>query len=197
MTDSTPSSPPLVPVRDVSMSLVEANIIGGAFGLLAALACIIPHWLLWGGASLGTGLQVVFNPIIFVPAFIVSILVHEGLHALGWGLFGRVPWSAMHFGVKDLTPFAHCREPLRATPYRIGAFFPGLILGVVPAGLGVATGSGVLTVWGSLMLALAGGDLAILWALRRVPGQALVRDHPTRAGCEVVAEGYDSTDGYT
>jgi hypothetical protein len=38
------------------------------------------------------------------------------------------------------------------------------------------------------MVFVAGGDLAIIWILRRVPGRTLVRDHPSRAGCEVVGD---------
>ncbi len=173
-------------VSDASMSLVEANIIGMVAGLLGALVVLVPHWLLWGGGSLLAGLPIIFNPWFIVPAFLVSIVVHEALHALGWVLFGRQPWSAMKFGLHQMTPYAHCELPMRATGYRIGAIFPALILGGIPALLGTVLNNGALAIWGSLMVFVAGGDLAILWILRSVPGSTLVRDHPSRAGCEIV-----------
>lgn len=174
---------------DASMSLRDANIIGGLAGLLAALLVLLPHGLLWGGVSLLGRVPIIFRPWFIIPAFVLSIVVHEGLHGLGWMLAGRVPRAAIRFGFKDLTPYAHCSRPLRATAYRIGTAFPALILGLVPALFGTVLGNGALTLWGSLMVFVAGGDLAILWILRRVPGRALVRDHPARAGCVVVAEG--------
>jgi hypothetical protein len=34
----------------------------------------------------------------------------------------------------------------------------------------------------------AGGDLLVLLLLRGVPANALVEDHPTRAGCRLVSD---------
>jgi hypothetical protein len=38
------------------------------------------------------------------------------------------------------------------------------------------------------MLAVAGGDLAAVWAIRDVPQGVLVRDHPSRVGCQVTEQ---------
>jgi hypothetical protein len=34
----------------------------------------------------------------------------------------------------------------------------------------------------------AGGDAAVLWAVRRVPGTSKVLDHPKKVGCQVLEE---------
>ena len=38
------------------------------------------------------------------------------------------------------------------------------------------------------MLAVAGGDLAAVWAIRDVPGEVLVLDHPQRVGCRITEQ---------
>jgi hypothetical protein len=72
------------------------------------------------------------------------------------------------------------------TAYRVGAALPGVALGLVPGLLGLAVGSGVLVAWGALFTATAAGDALILWLIRRAPTEALIRDHPSRAGCEIL-----------
>jgi hypothetical protein len=72
---------------------------------------------------------------------------------------------------------------MRATGYRISVVLPGVGLGILPAIIGVALGLGWLTVLGAVMTGAAGGDLAVLWAIRGVAADATVRDHPSKPGC--------------
>jgi hypothetical protein len=60
------------------------------------------------------------------------------------------------------------------------------MLGIVPAVVGLATGSGTLSSFGAMGLAAAGGDMMVIYTLRGLPSQTLVQDHPSRVGCEVV-----------
>ncbi len=150
-----------------------------------------PYSWLWGdwpfvsflGLSLGGMLTVIL-------LFALSILVHELLHAVGFRLAGGVPFERVKFGFNwaGLAPFAHCPEPLRASAYRLSVVLPGLVLGGVPGFLGVALQSPLLVMWATLMLLAAGGDAAVLWAVRRVPGTSKVLDHPKKVGCQVLAE---------
>jgi hypothetical protein len=79
--------------------------------------------------------------------------------------------------------------PLRATAYRWGTLLPGLLTGLLPAALGLATGAGAVLVLGAVLLAAAAGDALVLWAIRDVPGQARVMDHPSLPGCYVLRDG--------
>lgn len=90
------------------------------------------------------------------------------------------------FSWKGLAPYAHCAEPMRASAYRLSIILPGLVLGILPGTLGIVLLSWPLLLWGLLMTIAAGGDLAVLWAIRGVPASAWVRDHPTKAGCQVL-----------
>lgn len=120
--------------------------------------------------------------------FFVGIMGHEWLHAVGFRLAGKVPSDSIRYGFnwKGLAPYAHCHAAMKAKAYRLGVMLPGLVLGALPAIAGLAAGVWWLVVWGALMFIAAGGDAAILLAVRHVPGEALVEDHPTRVGCRVL-----------
>jgi len=122
-----------------------------------------------------------------LPLMAAGIVVHELLHAGGFLLFGRAPRHAVRVGVhrRTLTPYASCSAPVPASAYRGAALLPAAILGVLPAVASLLLGWGWLAIWAALMLAVAGGDLAAVWAIRRVSADALVLDHPTRVGCTI------------
>lgn len=63
---------------------------------------------------------------------------------------------------------------------------PLLLLGVLPSLLAIVGGQGGMMAFGLFFTFAAGGDMLILWLLRDVPGDALVEDHPVRAGCYVL-----------
>ena len=161
---------------------------GGALLAPIALLSIGPHLALWGlpEAPFPSAPVSIF---LFCGAFVLGVLFHEGLHGLGH-VRGEASWNDVQFGMhwKALTPFAQCTVPTRARSYRIAIALPGLVLGVVPVGLGVATGTWLATFYGFLMLVAAAGDFLILWILRGVPAGAWVQDHPQQVGCLVVAE---------
>lgn len=174
---------------DRSASLVTANAaaLGLAVPLLAAL--VGPFVGVWGWDALASGAAWWFgHPLLMFAALIGGVLAHEGLHALAWRLAATLPPGSVRIGFnwKALTPFAHCSAPMPARAYRIGAVTPGVGLGLVPAVIALATGSGALLTFALLFTLAAGGDALIVLLLRGVPPGALVVDHPTRAGCLVL-----------
>jgi hypothetical protein len=86
----------------------------------------------------------------------------------------------MHW--KLLTPYAWCREPISLGAYML----PGLLLGVLPFLGALASSSAWLAAWGIFFTLAASGDLLVVWLVRDVPSDALVIDHSSRCGCEVV-----------
>jgi hypothetical protein len=170
------------------LSFAEAN----RLALLAIPACLLPvaaHALAWGPASLLDGGRRLLGMGLVLPFVIVAaIAVHEALHAAGFLLVGRVPRDSVRFGVhaRTLTPFAGCAAPMAARAYRIAALLPAAVLGVVPAAWGLAAGDAAATLWGAFMLASAGGDFAVIRAMRGIPARARVLDLEGRVGCQVV-----------
>ena len=173
---------------DRSASLVTANV--AALGLAVPLLLVLagPFVGVWGWDALASGAAWWFgHPAVLFAALVGGVLAHEGLHALAWRLAANLPTGAVRIGFnwKALTPFAHCSAPMPARAYRIGAVTPGIALGLAPAALALATGSGALLAFALLFTLAAGGDALIVWLLRGVSPDALVTDHPTRAGCLV------------
>lgn len=157
-----------------------------AFGLFWG-----PFYWVWGLWPFVAFFELSFSgTLTLLLVFALSILVHELLHAVGFWLVGGAPLHQIHFGFNwaGLAPFAHCPVPLRASAYRLTVLLPGLVLGVIPGLLGVAMRLPLLVMWSTLMLLAAGGDAAVLWAVRQVPGSRWVQDHPSKPGCRVLAE---------
>jgi hypothetical protein len=181
--------------RDLSLDPARVNLWAGllALGLVALVA--LPHVALHRENPFGElyRTQGAFRIAIII---LVGILVHEILHALGWWAAGRLRWADINFGViwAQLMPYAHPRRPIPAWSYAAGAAVPGIVLGLVPAAIGLFTGSGTLSSLGAIGLAAAGGDMMVLYTLRGLPAQTLVQDHPTRIGCEALGDTMPTVD---
>lgn len=172
--------------RDVSMPIED---ILQSAGQLALVLLVVPI----GVFILLYGLDAFFESftgtafLLALPVLLVAIILHELIHAIGWVVFGRFSWRAMSFGIDraTLSPYAHANVPMTANAYRIGAALPGILTGIVPLLYGLIVADGAITLLGAFMTSAAVGDLAVLWAIRAVPGSAEVLDHPTNAGCFV------------
>lgn len=174
--------------RDLSVSPAEANVYSLLTGVLPTLLLALLFLARWGLMPFFEGLMDFARPLSIVPAFVIGVVVHELIHGVAWAYFGGKPWHAIHLGFqrKTLTPYAHCREPMDIRAYRLGGVMPGIVLGVVPAVVGILNGNGWLHWFGLLFTVAAGGDFLVLWLLRGVKPGRLVEDHPTRAGCYVL-----------
>ena len=86
------------------------------------------------------------------------------------------------FKWKFLTPYCHCKEPLKLQHYRIGVAMPLLILGILPSIIAIIIGSGALLTFGIIFSWAAGGDIIALFMLRKLDNNLYVSDHPTEMG---------------
>jgi hypothetical protein len=197
------SENPLYEKKDYSMSMAKAN--------LYTLLIMVPIMILLGGVYAALwGIQgpadqfaVLFDGLwglvaaygVLIGIMVVGTVVHELIHGITWVVAAKKPWTAIEFGFqwRTFTPYTHLREPLPAGAYRTGTWMPGFITGVLPAFLGILFGNVWLVVLGGLFVCAAGGDLLILWSLRGVDKNALVEDHPTRAGCYVLQPSKDKS----
>lgn len=167
---------------DKTMSLWAANMIAGLLVIPVVLLFFIPYILLHGAVTIDITTLWVMTALLVVT---VSIVIHEGLHGIGYKLAGAT-WKEIEYGVKSFSPYAHCKVPLEVNGYRVAVALPGFILGIIPGFIGVALGSAELTLFGALMAASALGDVMILWLLRDAPSHARVLDHPTKVGCKLL-----------
>ena len=179
------------PVQDRSVSMLTANLLVllSTGPLVAALG--LAFAARWGRAALAQGVWSLLEPSVLLLTVLPGIFVHELLHALGWAISAGRPLSAIRIGVnwRGVSPYAHLKEPMPVESYRIGAVLPALVMGLLPAAVAIALGKPLLMAWSLFFLFTAGGDFVVLWLIRDVEAGRLVRDHPRRAGCEVVEGG--------
>jgi hypothetical protein len=178
------------PGTDLSVSLARVHLF--ALPLMPAMAApiLVPYWLIWGAPSLSAEFSEITGPAAFLLVILASVVAHEGLHGLGFVLFGRISWNQIKFGIfwRYLAPYAGCRTPVSASAYRHAVALPGFMLGIVPGFAAIVTGSTWLLIYGLVMTVSAVGDLTILWVIRSVDSDRMVIDHPKAVGCWVLDE---------
>ncbi|MAT99050.1 MAG: hypothetical protein CL608_18040 [Anaerolineaceae bacterium] len=181
-----------VPIEyEATVPMLQANLMAFVMLPLAFLLFWLPYRLAWQAWPFAAFIDTSFAGVLtLVLVLALSLIGHELLHAVGFWLIGGAPLNRIKFGFswQGFAPYAHCREPLQTTAYRISVVLPGLFLGVIPGLLAVALRQPLLLMWATLMLLAAGGDAAVLWAVRKVPSTVRVLDHPKKVGCQVLAE---------
>lgn len=172
---------------DVSMRIEDIMLHGSTLAVILMIVPFIPYFLIYNSVQFIDSTFTLRNLVLAVPVVVVAIVAHEFVHAATWVIFGRFSWRHMSFGIdrKTLSPYAHAQVPMRASAYRIGAAMPLILTGILPAIVALITGSGALILLSSFMISAAVGDLYVIWIIKNVPANALVRDHPSKAGCLV------------
>lgn len=180
---STPEPPP--GFRDLSIPMEAIMRPGLVLGVVITALALGPYALLHGVDGIGRITLAMWA--VGIVLIVLLLVAHELLHGIGWTTAGRFGWDDISFAIdrKTLSPYCHARVPMLARAYRIGTVLPGLVTGLIPVLAGWITGSAPLALIGAFMSTGAVGDLLILWIIRAVPGDRLVIDHPTRAGCFV------------
>ncbi|HZD57377.1 MAG TPA: DUF3267 domain-containing protein [Anaerolineales bacterium] len=175
--------------KDLSISISQAYVYMLAF--VVPLIGLLGVLFIWarGLVAFFTGLSGFARLSSAIPSLVIGVPLHELIHGLSWAYFGKKPLRDIKFGFQlaTLTPYAHSKVPLPARAYRLGALMPALLLGVVPYLIGLTTGTGWFTIFGLLYIFAAGGDIVVYWLIRKVDRDSLVEDHPSRAGCYVLA----------
>ncbi len=185
MHNGAPETPP--GARDLSLSMRQVNLMAIPVALIPVLLIVLLYAGVHGWGAFRATVGIFRQPGLSFAILAGGIILHELLHGAAWAYYGQKSLAAITFGVHwaTLTPYAHCREALTVEAYRIGALVPAIALGLIPSLLAVFGGMPWLLFPAILFSAAAGGDLLIIWLLRKECGTAMVLDHPDRAGCIV------------
>ena len=118
---------------------------------------------------------------------IMGVIIHELIHGFVWSIYAKNGFKSIKFGIlwKMLTPYCHCKEPLKVRHYILGAIAPGLILGIIPAFLAIFTGNLYLLLFGIFFTMAAAGDFLIVNLIRKENMDDYVQDHPSEVGCYI------------
>ncbi len=154
-----------------------------------ALFLVFPFILLWGPETFRRGIHTLAEPL---PLLILAggIIVHELLHGFTWALFAQKGLRSIRFGInlKYMSPYTHCKEPLKAWQFFLGGSMPLIILGLIPSLCGVISGNGAVFIFGILFIWGASGDIVSLFMLRKTGKYTLIYDHPEELGFYVLNE---------
>jgi hypothetical protein len=170
--------------RDLSISMARANILV-MFISIPVIVLQFAAFSLFHGAK---KLEPTWSPVFLFVLILLGVVIHELIHGISWILFGHKPFSAIKFGFQwnTFTPYAHLKEPVEVNAYRIGAFMPGFVLGILTYILSLLLGDGNLFWFSLFHTSASGGDWLVLWLIRKVKAGIQVEDHPTNAGCYVL-----------
>jgi len=75
---------------------------------------------------------------IFFIALIIGIIAHELIHGAVWAGFAKNGFKSIQFGVmwKMITPYCHCKEPLKVRQYALGGINAGNNIRFYPCNVG-------------------------------------------------------------
>ena len=179
----------------LTIDLVWANI----FGLLIIFPIILifglPYFLIWHDYSMS--FQNIIHSISFdnvgsdiftiIGVMFIGIIVHELIHGVTWAGYTKNGFKSIKFGImwKMLTPYCHCKEPLKVKHYIYGAITPAITLGIIPSILAIIIGNIWLLAFGIFFTIAAAGDFLIIDLIRKENKDDLVEDHPSEAGCYI------------
>jgi hypothetical protein len=170
--------------RDLSISMERASVIV----VWVSIPVVVAQFALFNSLHGAKKMDPTWNYIILLGVILFGIVLHEWLHALTWVIFGHKSFSKIKFGFqwKTLTPYAHLTEPVDVNTYRLGAFMPGFVLGLLVYFMSLLLGDGNLFWFSLVHTSAAGGDWLVLWLIRKLKSGTMVEDHPTQAGCYVI-----------
>jgi hypothetical protein len=145
-----------------------------------------PFVLIWGWNITSTGMQLLLIHLIFwlVPI----IILHEGLHGLVWALSVKKGYKYISFGFNRelLSPYTHCKIPLRKWQYIAGGLAPLFVTGIFPSIIAFIIGNpywfclSLFCIWSSA------GDMLSCYYLLKIPNNWKVQDHPEKLGFFII-----------
>ncbi|MFZ4260610.1 DUF3267 domain-containing protein [Sphingobacterium sp. HJSM2_6] len=186
--------------KKLTIDLVKANKWGLIILIPISILYFVPFFIIWsdqfGNAEILNNIQQFLKQYGILAGFIplivlvLGIVVHELIHGITWAIFAKQGFKSIKYGIlkKMLTPYCHCKEPLRLKHYIIGAIMPAVILGFLPAIIALSIGSFSLLLFAAFFTMAAIGDFMIIQLIKNENGQSWVLDHPSEAGCYILEE---------
>ena len=167
---------------EYTMGFGKVNLITLLLIIPITFLTLLPFILIWDYETFKTGIDLFI--VYFLLYLLVGIIIHELLHGLTWGYFATNRLKSIKFGMKweYLTPYCHCKEPLKVKHYKLGAAMPLIVMGIIPSIIGLTIGHGGVLAFGMFFTMAAGGDIIALYMLRKLDNNTYVSDHPDKMG---------------
>lgn len=169
-------------VKEVTISMVTANIMGIVFGFILLLPICFAYYFKFGYLFQGPE-PTVIEQIVVAILFFATFPIHEGIHGLFMYFFNGKNKSLIEFGLSSGNPYCTCQSPISKAKYVIFALMPTLILGTIFTITAFIFGN----LWWLLLLISnivgGGGDFTIIGKLLNINGKNMkIVDHPYKCG---------------
>lgn len=167
------------------IDLMKANFLAIKCFAFFTIVFAVPYFLIWGFnlpfQTLKSNYLFAFSPLLVL---ILGIIVHELIHGIFFAIYASKGFRSIKFGIlwKMLTPYCHCKEPLKIKHYIIALLAPLTLLGILPAVVSLFVGNFSLLVFGIFFSGAAAGDLMIFSLIKKENPEDYVQDHPSEAG---------------
>jgi hypothetical protein len=170
-----------------TINVLLANIYSVLIFIFAAILLSAIYYLIWSEDDLFDKLKMSFKNLgifSFLSILIIGVILHELLHGIVFSIYAKKGYKSVKFGVlwKVLTPYCHCKEPLKVREYIIAALTPTVVLGLVPSIISLFIGDIKLLLFGILFFAAGAGDLMLVSSILREKETTLIYDLPAEIG---------------
>jgi hypothetical protein len=180
----------------LTFNLIKANLYA-IFTVIPILIFYgIPYFIVWHNSfnklavrnfinSYSSGILI--NSFLILLIMTIGIIAHELIHGITWAKYTKEGFKSIKFGVqwKTMTPYCHCKEPLKVKHYIIGGIMPAVILGFLPFIFSLIFGNILWLIFAMFFTMAAVGDFLIINLVRKEKMDNYVLDHPTEVGCYV------------
>jgi hypothetical protein len=171
-----------------TINVLLANIYSILIFIFGGIFLFVVYYLLWGQDDLFDRFKMFFmNLGFFLFVYINGIILHELLHGIVFSIYAKKGYKSVKFGVlwEFLTPYCHCKEPLKIREYIIAALAPTVVLGLVPSIISLFIGNIELLLFGILFFAAGAGDLMLVSSILREKESTLIYDLPDEIGYDL------------
>ena len=176
-----------------SIDLLKANQFGIRLFLGIAILSVLLFYLIWQDhvshmlqslISIDNVGSVFLSFIRIIVYLLIGIIAHELIHGIFWALFAKQGFRSIRFGILKtyLTPYCHCKEPLKVKHYITGAVMPAILLGIFPLVYALIVGKPGWLLFGIFFTAAAAGDFLMIRLLSKENKNDWAQDHPSEAG---------------
>ncbi len=178
------------------IDLMKANLVAIKYFAFFAVVFGLPYLFVWGfNSNPLLKSDNIFLKYLSLPVMLIlGVVLHELIHGIFFAKYAQKGVRSVKFGVmwKALAPYAHCKEPLKIKEYKVALVAPLILVGILPAIIGIITGSSELLILGIAMSGGAAGDLMIYDLIKKENPEDYVQDHPSEAGYFIFREKSDS-----
>ncbi|OFX17127.1 MAG: hypothetical protein A2033_09620 [Bacteroidetes bacterium GWA2_31_9] len=175
--------------EEISISINKANVFGIIVFAISSIIFFSHFILIWDFKLLIIGLErFVFNLLITIPIFILSIIFHEVLHALIILFLGKINIKFIKAGFKVNLgiPYIHCTKPISSFTYKLSLLTPLITLGIIPLLYSFYSGNSWFLIYSIIFITGSSGDLFIFLKIRNIKNNVKILDHEELPGCYIL-----------